>query len=226
MRGTECENVLPAGGRGNGVGVHLSDEILPPLLWMGGYVGAAAVGAVAIRSLRPESVPRVAVVTSAFVVASYIHIPLPVAGTSVHLVLNGLVGILLGPAALPAIVVALFLHALGGHGGIQPLGVMTLALGSGALLGHWIFRVLGRHAGKARAAAAGFLAGAVAVYWSAFIIFGALWIAGESLHVLARLVLAAYGVLAIVEGIVTAVTVSFLATVKPSLLRGPTEAGR
>ncbi len=197
--------------------MHLLDEILTPSVWISGYAGAAVAATFAIRRLTPEAVPKVAVVTSAFVVASYVHVPLPV-GTSVHLTLNGLVGILLGVEALPAIAVALLLHTLGGHGGIQPLGFMMLALGSGALLGKVVFHVVGGRDRAMRKTAAAFLAGGLAVYWSSFVVFLGLWLAGEPVQAAARVYLVAHAGLAVVEGIVTAATVSFLCHTKPEIV--------
>jgi cobalt/nickel transport system permease protein len=199
--------------------VHLIDDILPPALWLGGYAGTAAAGAVAVRRLTPEQVPKVAVVTSAFVVASYVYVPLPL-GTSVHLLMNGLVGILLGADALLAIVVALVVHMLAGQGGFQPLGFTALAVASGALLAHAIFHRMRSQDRPARTAAVGFLAGAAALYWSAFVIFLALWLSGDSLRDASRLFLIPHAGLAVVEGIVTAVVVSYLQRVQPSLLDG------
>lgn len=197
--------------------MHLIDEILPASMWIGGHLGAAAVGTAAIARLTPDRIPRVAVVTSAFVVVSYVHIPVPIAGTSVHLVLNGLVGILLGIEALPAIAVALFLHALGGHGGLQPLGVTALAMGSGALIARWVFTSLAAGRSHAHVTAAGFLAGFLALYWSAAVLFLALWIARESVRDAARIWLVAHAGLAVLEGCVTAAAVSFLYRVRPAI---------
>lgn len=46
-----------------------------------------------------ESIPKVGVLSSAFFVATLIHVP--VGPSSIHLVLNGLMGVMLGWAAFP-----------------------------------------------------------------------------------------------------------------------------
>ena len=56
------------------------------------------------------NLPKVAVVTSSFFVASLVHLPL--GPTSVHLLLPGIVGALLGPAAFLSITIGLFLQSI------------------------------------------------------------------------------------------------------------------
>ena len=68
-----------------------------------------------------EGVPKASLLTAAFFVASWIHIPVP--PTSVHLVLNGLVGAALGYYAFPAILIGLFFQAvMFQHGGLTTPG--------------------------------------------------------------------------------------------------------
>ena len=61
---------------------------------------AAAGTALGLRKMDYQRVPQVAMLSSAFFVASFIHVP--VGPTNVHLVLNGLAGLILGWAAFPA----------------------------------------------------------------------------------------------------------------------------
>src|SRR5207302_7243319 len=74
---------------------------------------------------------------------SLIHIR--VGPTSIHLLLTGLVGVLLGPRAPLAIFVGLLLQAfLIGHGGYYTLGVNTCVMTLPALLALGIFHALNR----------------------------------------------------------------------------------
>ena len=75
--------------------VHLSDGALATAWWASGFGGLAVLLAVAMWKVREEEVPRIGVLTAAFFVASSIHLPVMV--TSVHLILNGLLGVV--PAA-------------------------------------------------------------------------------------------------------------------------------
>ena len=60
--------------------------------------------------------------------ASSIYIPIPPA--SVHLILNGLLGVVLGYFAFPAILIGLLFQALViGHGGLTTLGVNAAMMG-------------------------------------------------------------------------------------------------
>jgi cobalt/nickel transport system permease protein len=75
--------------------------------------------------MEHKEVPKVAILSSVFFVASLIHVPL--GPSSVHLILNGIMGVLLGWTAFPAILVALALQGvLFQFGGITTLGVNTL----------------------------------------------------------------------------------------------------
>src|ERR671937_1674740 len=107
--------------------VHISDGVLAWPWWVGGFALAAVLALAAAYRVRDEEVPRIALLTAAFFVASLIHVR---AGpTSVHLVLNGLVGVLLGRRAALAIPVGLFLQAaLLGHGGFTSLGINSCVM--------------------------------------------------------------------------------------------------
>ena len=86
---------------------HIPDGVVAvPVLATGALVSAGGL-ALGLRRLTPERMPRVAVLSAVFFVASLIH--LPAGPASVHLMLNGIMGAVLGAAAFPAIVVALVL---------------------------------------------------------------------------------------------------------------------
>src|SRR4051812_5861777 len=122
--------------------VHIAD-VLPTSWWVGGYVGAALLLAVTARRLGDAEIPRLALMSSAFFIASLIH--LRVGPTSVHLLLNGLVGVVLGWRAGLAIGVGLLLQAtLIGHGGFTALGVNTCVMTLPALVTAGLFTVLRR----------------------------------------------------------------------------------
>src|SRR2546429_2343382 len=118
--------------------VHISDGVLAWPWWVGGFALAAVLALAAAYRVRDEEIPRIALLTAAFFVASLIHVRL--GPTSVHLLLNGLVGVLLGWRAGLAILVALFLQAaLLGHGGLSALCVNACLLTIPALLAWGLF---------------------------------------------------------------------------------------
>jgi cobalt/nickel transport system permease protein len=139
--------------------------------WLvGGFAGMVALGLIAVgldwlryrlrgQELREEEVARVALLTAAFFVASQIHVR--VGPTSVHLLLNGLLGVVLGWRAALAIPVGLFLQAaLFGHGGFSTLGINSCVQVLPALLAWLLFHGLAWTPGVRRT---WFRAGLVAV---------------------------------------------------------------
>jgi cobalt/nickel transport system permease protein len=123
---------------------HIPDMFLTAPWWIGGFVVAGFLCAFAAWRIRDEEIPQIALLTAAFFVASLIHVPVP-AGPRAHLVLNGLLGIILGRRAPLAVLVGLFLQAaLFGHGGFTSLGVNTCVMALPALLSWLLFSGLRR----------------------------------------------------------------------------------
>lgn len=191
-----------------------------------GILGAGAALAAAgtawgLRKLDYERVPQVALLSSAFFVASLIHVPL--GGASVHLVLNGLVGLVLGWAAFPAILIALALQAVffPGLGGFTTLGVNTVVMAAPAVVSYAMFHRLVRSPNQTAAMLTGFAAGALAVLLGAALLAAVLAAAGKEFETLAQAVLLAHVPVAMVEGLVTSSAVAFLRKVRPALLEAP-----
>jgi ABC-type Co2+ transport system permease subunit len=123
--------------------VHISDGILSVPWLIGGFIVAALLAARGAWRIRDEEIPQVALLTAAFFVASLLHIRVP--PTSVHLLLNGLVGVVLGWRAALAIPVGIFLQAaLLGHGGMTTIGVNSCVMTLPALLASYLFAGLQR----------------------------------------------------------------------------------
>ncbi len=123
--------------------VHISDGVLAwPWLAAGVALAAALLWSAAWR-IRDEEIPRVAILSAAFFVSSLIHVR---AGpTSIHLLLTGLVGVVLGRRAALAIFVGLLLQViLFNHGGYWSLGVNTCVMTCPALLCFALYRSLHR----------------------------------------------------------------------------------
>jgi len=185
-----------------------------------GAVVTAAGTTLGLRKMDYEQAPRVALVTSVFFVVSLIH--LPIGPTSVHLVLNGLVGLLLGWAAFPALLVALLLQAvLFGHGGLLALGVNTLTMALPGVASYYLFRRLVAARREGLAFSASFAAGALATFLGALLTATALWLTGGEFELLATAVLAFHLAVAIVEGLITGSVILFVRKVRPELLLSP-----
>jgi cobalt/nickel transport system permease protein len=93
---------------------------------LGAGVLAAGVGtALGLGRMDYQRVPRVAMLSAAFFVASLLSVP--VGPTYIHPLLNGLMGLVLGWAAFPALLVALLLQAVFfQYGGLTTLGLNTV----------------------------------------------------------------------------------------------------
>ncbi len=206
--------------------MHISDGVLSETLagqaiLVGGALLALAGTMAGLRKMDYERVPRVAVLSATFFVASLIHVKF--GPTSAHLILNGLVGLILGWAAFPAFLIALFLQAIFfGHGGLTTLGLNTFNFGFTALVCFYLFnRCVRRARSKAALLAAGFAAGALAIVFAALLVAAELVITGEEFGLIANGVFIAHLPIGIVEGLVTAAAVAFLRQVRPELLDPP-----
>lgn len=119
--------------------VHISEGLNPTWV-VAGYVLAGVLVLFGTYRMDEEEVPRTALLAAAFFVASQIHVR--VGPSSAHLLLNGLVGVVLGRRAALAIFVGLCLQcALFSHGTFSTLGVNTCvmalpALATGGLFVH------------------------------------------------------------------------------------------
>lgn len=197
--------------------MHISEGVLSaPVLLAGAAVAAAGV-AIGLKRLQHERIPQTAILSSAFFVASLIHVP--VGFTSAHLILNGLLGAVLGWAAFPAILVALLLQAvLFQFGGLTVLGVNTATMALPAVACAWALRPLLLSQRNGRAALGGFLCGSLSVFLSGILVAAALIGTGEAFRQAALAIFLANLPVTVIEGLVTAATVVFLQRVKPEIL--------
>ena len=180
------------------------------------------------RQVTQQNIARAALLTAAFFVASSIRITIP--PTSVHFILVGLMGAILGPLAFPAVVVGLTLQAvLVGHGGLTVLGVNALILGWPALVASVLFRTcqrgLGRWVGRSRSnLAGGFLAGCSGTALAVALFFGLVLLGmtpdlnAEVERAATVAIVIAHGPLVLIEGFFTAAVIGFCQRVYPTLL--------
>jgi len=198
--------------------MHLADGILTaPVAGTAALLSAGGV-AVGLRKLDPDDVPRVGVLAAVFFVASLIHVPVGVA--SAHLLLNGLLGMLLGWAVFPALAAALLLQAIFFHfGGIVSLGANVLNM---ALPGVLAYTCFGRRLGCTRSPGAVFgwaaCGGALGVLGAGLMMCLSLFLSGREFAGAAALVLGAHVPVMVVEAVVTGFVLSFLSRVRPEWL--------
>jgi cobalt/nickel transport system permease protein len=201
--------------------VHISDGVLSPIFLAVGFAVAGILLIPAVIRINEEEIPRIALLTAAFFVASSIHVKF--FGGSVHLLLNGLVGVVLGRRSPLAIVVAIVLQAfLLGHGGYTTIGVNTVVMAVPAMVAWVMFRALtGPTPIKPkRATPAGLVVGASAVVLTAALYASVLIVAGvEDFWLIATAGFAIHLPLAAIEAVIVGFTCGYLARVKPELLR-------
>ncbi|RZN36670.1 MAG: cobalt transporter CbiM [Methanosarcinales archaeon] len=200
--------------------VHISDGVLAEWLWGGGWAVTAIILAYALSKMKTEDVPRLSVITAAVFVSSLIH--LSIGPTSVHFILNGFAGVMLGILAYPCIFVALVLQCfLFGHGGVTTIGINTVNMGVPALVAYLIFRAgTGldiRPETKSVASLFGAIAGGVGVVLALLFLAVELITTGEEFIETTVLVMSTHVPIIAVEAIFTGVIVGFIATVEPEL---------
>jgi cobalt/nickel transport system permease protein len=124
----------------------------------------------------------------------------------------------LGWAAFPAILVALLLQAvMFQFGGITTLGVNTTIMALPAVLIHLLCGPFIRRSNKASIAAA-FIAGLLSILLSGLLMALSLMFVSEGFFKLAPVIVASQTPLMVVEGIITAVAITFIRKVRPEML--------
>ena len=204
--------------------MHISEGVLSaPVLVTGAALTAVGV-AVGLRKMDSEKVPLVGVLSSAFFVASLIHVP--VGPSAVHLVLNGLLGLLLGWTAFPAILVGLALQGvLFQFGGLTTLGINTFNMAMPAVCCYYLFARGIPHKHRNLAIGLAFGCGFLAIFFSAILVALSLVFTGESFLAAAKVLLVAHLPVMFIEGVITAFCLEFLKKVKPEILEATHASG-
>ncbi|MFT3689417.1 cobalt transporter CbiM [Paenirhodobacter sp.] len=192
---------------------HIPDGLLSAPVLIGGGVVAAVGVAVALRRMDDRAIVRVAILSAVFFTVSLFSVPL--GPTSVHLLLAGLMGLMLGPGAFVAVLVGLVLQLLlFGIGGLTTLGVNTVNIALPGVLAGMAFGPMVRR-GRIGLAA---LAGGLSVLGTGALVAASLWLSASEFVPVARVLWLTYLPLAVVEAVVTAVVAGFLARVEPAAL--------
>jgi cobalt/nickel transport system permease protein len=203
--------------------MHISDGVLRSRWLAAGFALSGLLALVAAYRVRDEEIPRIAVLSAAFFVATLMHLPLGF--TSVHLLLNGLVGVVLGRRAPLAILIGLTLQALLlGHGGFTTIGVNACVMTLPALLAAALFSAMrclpwfGRGA-NALTWLCGCLLGMISVLTTLVLQAVVLrWGGEEDWPLIVQGVFYAHLPIVVLEGVVLGFTVNYLARVKPEML--------
>jgi cobalt/nickel transport system permease protein len=197
--------------------MHISEGILSAPILLGGASLTAVGTVIGLKKLDLDRIMEVSMLTATFFVASLIHVPIGPA--SIHLVLNGLLGIMLGWACFPAILVGLLLQAVFfQYGGLMVLGVNAVNMALPAVLCFYLTRPL-LNSEKTRPLA-GFIAGSGAILLSAVFMALSLAFTDTGFLATAKITVLANIPIMVIEGFITMFIVSFIGRVHPELLRG------
>ncbi|MBD3412927.1 MAG: cobalamin biosynthesis protein CbiM [Candidatus Aminicenantes bacterium] len=190
--------------------MHIADGILSTE--MAAAADAVSVGALYVfgKRARTEEIPKMGIMAAALFVVSLIHFP--VAGTSVHLGLFGLAGILLGFRAVPVVFTALlFQSLLFQHGGLLSLGVNVINMSAGAVAAYFLWRI--RPVPEALRA---FLCGFVGIIVPALLMAVEFELSGYGRGI--YYLMSIYVIAAGAEGILSAMIIGFFRKVDPRIL--------
>jgi cobalt/nickel transport system permease protein len=209
--------------------MHISDGALATPWWACGFAGMAVLLLIAAWRVREQEVPRIGVLSAAFFVAAGVHVPLVVIPATVHLILNGLMGVVLGRRAPLAIAIGLTLqYYLLQHGGQTTLGINTCTVALPAVAAGMLYPVL-RRLGVSAFARGALLGGGAVAATAILDFFVLLWGGKEDWERLAQVLLLAHVPVVIVEALMLGVLVRYLEKVKPELLSSgerPASAGQ
>ena len=198
--------------------MHISDGILSGGVLAMGWAGTAAGVSFGLKKTDPDKIIQTALISSAFFLASLVNVR--IGPSSSHLTLLAPMGLILGHAVFPAVIVALLLQALlFGFGGILVLGANTFVMGAASLVTYIIFgKAVRESSGRVKVIALSFMAGVLAVVIAAVIAGMFLMITDSDFSGAVKLLLMAHIPVALVEGIVTAFLVVWLKRSAPEFL--------
>ena len=195
--------------------MHISEGVLSAPVLISGAALAATGVAVGLRRLDHERLMSTAMLAAVFFVGSLVHVPVGLG--SAHLILNGLLGMLLGWAAFPAIFTALLLQAvLFQYGGLTTLGVNTVIMAAPAVLCAALFSPLRAKSVYGRRVAA-FCCGAFSVAGAGLLAALSLTFSEDGFWLSARLLFVAHIPIMLAEGLVTALAMGFMLKVRPEV---------
>ena len=196
--------------------MHIVDGVLTTEVLL---TGTALTGLGLMQGLRHmplEKIPATGMLAATFFVASLIHVPL--GPSSMHLIMNGVAGILLGWAAVPALFIGLLLQAVFfGYGGITVLGVNAVNIALPAVLVYYLIRPFIVRASARQQFIVGALGGGLAVAGTTLMVAASLWLSGDEFILAAKLVLVSHIPVMVIEALLSGATVYLMAKVKPEL---------
>ncbi|MGF7184374.1 cobalt/nickel transport system permease protein [Desulfitispora alkaliphila] len=197
--------------------MHLSDGVLSTPVVGVSVVVAGAVAYWGSKNIKSEEVPKISLITGAFFVLSLVSIP--VGPTTIHPLLAGFMGIVLGRRVAVAVLGGLLLQAfIFQHGGITTLGANMLLVVIPSLAARELFYILKNIPIFWRGAIAGGVAVVGCFVLLVLILLGSSYIYGDGMFSVINILAVGYLPLAIVEGIMTGFAIKMVSVARPQLL--------
>ncbi len=201
--------------------MHLTDGVLNLPMVAATTIAAGGVLAYSLKGVKEEEIPKLSLMTGAFFAISLISIP--IGPSSVHPMLGGLLGIILGRRAPIAFFVGLLLHAiLLQHGGLSTLGINTLLLALPALVVYKAFYKLKNYSVFLK----GILAGGFAIAGTVLLLIVVLLLSdqrfGEGFFSVVNMLIVSHIPLIVIEALITGFAVRLLFTARPHIFEKTT----
>lgn len=199
--------------------MHLSDGVLnmPAVVVTSVVAGGMLVNS--FKGIEEEEIPKISLMTATFF--TFALISFPVGPSSVHPLLGGLIGIILGTRSTIAIFIGLLLQAIiFQHGGLTTLGMNTIMVSVPAIISYKVFSKC--MAKKKNLIFSSTLAGGLSVLLTVVILVGVLFFSndtyGEGFFSVINILVLGHLPLAIGEAILTAIVINFVYKVRPNVL--------
>ena len=198
--------------------MHIAEGVLSLPVLLGGAAVAIAGIRLGLDRLETDAVPLAAVMAAGFFVASLVQVPTGV--STVHLLLNGLCGALLGWVAFPVIFIGLLLQTMMfGFGGLTSLGVNTVIMAAPAVLCYFLFARRLQQAPAQQVFWLGCATGGLAIFCGTILLCGSLYLSGgEAFLPLLAIIAAAHFPVMLVEALITGSALAFIRQTQPELL--------
>ncbi len=197
--------------------MHISEGVLPGWMLISGYITTGIGTFIGLKKLNDKKIVITALLSAAFFVASLIHVP--IGPSSVHLILNGLAGLLLGWIVFPAFLIGLFLQAiLFQFGGIIVLGVNTFNVSFPALISFYLCKPLLKKGSQLSLIISGIFASFISILGAGILVALELVFTNQAFIESAKLVILVHIPVAIIESIITSFVLVYVNKVSPEIL--------
>lgn len=198
--------------------MHLADGVLSIPVIIATYGASIASLGIGAKGIEDEDIPKISLMSATFFAVSLISIPIP--PTTVHPLLCGLIGIILGKRSALAFFPALLLQALlFKHGGITSLGANSIMLFIPAYISYLLYKKLPIKKTLIRAG----IVGAISVMMTVVVLIFLLALTDSRFaqgdFSVVKIAVVGHLPLVIVEAIITAFAVQFIEKNKPNWIK-------